>query len=618
MSLFGNNNQSNAGGLFGNNNTSSTGGLLGNITSTSNTPTLFGKPNNQPQTQGLFGTNNNSNGQNKNNQSSLFGNNISNNNNTTTNTTSNAGGSLFGNLGNNTGNIFGNLNNNNTNNTNNTNNQQGGLFGAPTTNTNSSTDNKTSFGLFQNNNTGANTTTQTSNSNSPIFGQQNTTTQSTQPAPTLGLQNNKSDNNFSLFSNDNQKALGKPATNDNNTQSQAKPQNSLFSNITSGTSLFGAPKPEEKKQNETNNLFNNTNTQAQNQTQPQTQNKESEEKKIETKPQNALFGANINSQAGTGSNSLFSNIANNKPEEKKNENNNNNNNNQGLNATNILNQNQNPLNQNQPKKENKDELNNLNNLNNNDLNIKIPEKPFDVSLSNAKELEEFEKNQMLYKTNGEILEEFKKMLFNQQAKYKQCVQNTRKFEQKVMGLIEITNTNAIISKHNGKKGKKIIDKINTINHLSKNLENIITNFNDKLNANLIPFKDNIMNSDKFLLNENNSEKFKFYENFDQISDKCYLIENAVNEAEQNFFKKEKEIGEKNKNEQDGIWIEKNNKKIFINQNEMNNLFSECYDGLANLKNMQDNIDKQYEILKSKLIKSNRNNYNMNYNINNIY
>ena len=612
MSLFGNNNnQSNAGGLFGNNNTSSTGGLFGNITSTSNTPTLFGKPNNQPQTQGLFGTNNNSNGQNKNNQSSLFGNNISNNNNTTTNTTSNAGGSLFGNLGNNTGNIFGNLNNNNTNNTNN---QQGGLFGAPTTNTNSSTDNKTSFGLFQNNNTGANTTTQTSNLNAPIFGQQNTTTQSTQPAPTLGLQNNKSDNNFSLFSNDNQKALGKPATNDNNTQSQAKPQNSLFSNITSGTSLFGAPKPEEKKQNETNNLFNNTNTQAQNQTQPQTQNKESEEKKIETKPQNALFGANINSQAGTGSNSLFSNIANNKPEEKKNENNNNNNN-QGLNATNILNQNQNPLNQNQPKKENKDELNNLNN---NDLNIKIPEKPFDVSLSNAKELEEFEKNQMLYKTNGEILEEFKKMLFNQQAKYKQCVQNTRKFEQKVMGLIEITNTNAIISKHNGKKGKKIIDKINTINHLSKNLENIITNFNDKLNANLIPFKDNIMNSDKFLLNENNSEKFKFYENFDQISDKCYLIENAVNEAEQNFFKKEKEIGEKNKNEQDGIWIEKNNKKIFINQNEMNNLFSECYDGLANLKNMQDNIDKQYEILKSKLIKSNRNNYNMNFNINNIY
>ena len=610
MSLFGNNNnQSNAGGLFGNNNTSSTGGLLGNITSTSNTQTLFGKPNNQPQTQGLFGTNNNSNGQNKNNQSSLFGNNISNNN--TTNTTSNAGGSLFGNLGNNTGNIFGNLNNNNTNTTNN---QQGGLFGAPTTNTNSSTDNKTSFGLFQNNNTGANTTTQTSNLNAPIFGQQNTTTQSTQPAPTLGLQNNKSDNNFSLFSNDNQKALEKPATNDNNTQSQAKPQNSLFSNITSGTSLFGAPKPEEKKQNETNNLFNNTNTQAQNQTQPQTQNKESEEKKIETKPQNALFGANINSQAGTGSNSLFSNIANNKPEEKKNENNNNNNN-QGLNATNILNQNQNPLNQNQPKKENKDELNNLNN---NDLNIKIPEKPFDVSLSNAKELEEFEKNQMLYKTNGEILEEFKKMLFNQQAKYKQCVQNTRKFEQKVMGLIEITNTNAIISKHNEKKGKKIIDKINTINHLSKNLENIITNFNDKLNANLIPFKDNIMNSDKFLLNENNSEKFKFYENFDQISDKCYLIENAVNEAEQNFFKKEKEIGEKNKNEQDGIWIEKNNKKIFINQNEMNNLFSECYDGLANLKNMQDNIDKQYEILKSKLIKSNRNNYNMNFNINNIY
>ena len=253
------------------------------------------------------------------------------------------------------------------------------------------------------------------------------------------------------------------------------------------------------------------------------------------------------------------------------------------------------------------------------MNIKIPEKPFDVSLSNAKELEEFEKNQMLYKTNSEILDEFKRMLFNQKAKYKQCGQNTRKFEQKLMGLIEITQTNAIIAKQNEKKGQKIIEKITTIDYLSKNLENIITNFNDRLNENLIPFRDNIMNCDKFLLNENNSEKFKFYENVDQIADKCYLIENAVNEAEQNFFKKEKEIGDKNKNDNnDGILIEKNNKKIFINQNEMNNLFSECYDGLANLKNMQDNIDKQYELLKAKLIKSNKNNYNINYNMNNIY
>ena len=421
-----------------------------------------------------------------------------------------------------------------------------------------------------------------------------------------------------MFSTENQKTLEKPVINDTNNQSQTKAQNSLFSNIQSGNSLFGAPKQEEKNSNESTNLFNNKPTQAQ----TQTQKKEIQEKKAEEKPSNSLFGNNINNQSGAGNNNnLFNNIINNKPEQNQVDNNINNNN-KALNVPNTnninnINLNQNVPKQNQPKKENNN--NELNNINNN-MNIKIPEKPFDVSLSNAKELEEFEKNQMLYKTNGEILEEFKKNLFNQKAKYKQCVQNTRKLEKKLMGLIEINETNAIISKHNEKKGQKIIDKINTINYLSKNLENIITNFNDKLNESLIPFKDNIMNSDKFLLNENNSEKFKFYENFEQISDKCYLIENAVNEAEQNFFKKEKEIGDKNKNENDGIWIEKNNKKIFINQNEMNNLFSECYDGLSNLRNMQDNIDKQYDILKSKLIKSNKNNYNynLNYNMNNIY
>jgi len=183
--------------------------------------------------------------------------------------------------------------------------------------------------------------------------------------------------------------------------------------------------------------------------------KKHKKKKTEDKSSTSLFGNNINNnnnQPGTGNNnSLFSNLINNKKEQKQEDNNN-----QGLNLNipnnnNILNQNAPNQNQNQPKKEN--EINNINNINNN-MNIKIPEKPFDVSLSNAKELEEFEKNQMLYKTNSEILDEFKRMLFNQKAKYKQCGQNTRKFEQKLMGLIEITQTNAIIAKQNEKKGQK--------------------------------------------------------------------------------------------------------------------------------------------------------------------
>ena len=595
MSLFGNTNQTQS---------QPGGGLFSNINNNNNNQQLlFGKPSNQTQGAGLFGAIPNNN----NNQPNLFGNNKPNNN---TNPPSNTGG-LFGNNQPTTGvGLFGkNTNSTSTNN-------QSPIFGTQGNNNPNSGTNPLS-GDFQNNNqkTNANPPSNILNLNAPLFGAQNT---NTQKATNIDLNKNKNSNNFSLFSNNNQPTVEKPITNNTTNQTQTSQQNSLFSNISKGNALFGAPKPEENKSKEVPSLFNNI-------SQTQTQNKETKEKKAEDKSSNSLFGNNINNnnnnnnnnnQPGTGNNnSLFSNLINNKQEQKPADNNN-----QGINLhipnNNILNQNAPNQNQNQPKKEN--EINNINNINNN-MNIKIPEKPFDVSLSNAKELEEFEKNQMLYKTNSEILDEFKRMLFNQKAKYKQCGQNTRKFEQKLMGLIEITQTNAIIAKQNEKKGQKIIEKITTIDYLSKNLENIITNFNDRLNENLIPFRDNIMNCDKFLLNENNSEKFKFYENVDQIADKCYLIENAVNEAEQNFFKKEKEIGDKNKNDNnDGILIEKNNKKIFINQNEMNNLFSECYDGLANLKNMQDNIDKQYELLKAKLIKSNKNNYNINYNMNNIY
>ena len=101
-----------------------------------------------------------------------------------------------------------------------------------------------------------------------------------------------------------------------------------------------------------------------------------------------------------------------------------------------------------------------------------------------------------------------------------------------------------------------------------------------------------------------------------FSDKCYNIENSLNEAEQNLAKKEKEINEKNREDNDGVWIERNKGKIFVNQNEVNNLFSECFDGLANLKSMQDTIDKNYEILKEKILR--QNNYNYNINNNNYY
>ena len=544
------------------------------------------KPQNGNQ-GGLFANNNNSNpslfGNTNTSGGGLFGNNINNNNNKTATTSNENKGGLFGNTSSNTGsNLFGN------NNLNNAPPPKNNLFGA--TNTNTQNTNSVIFGNFQNDNT------------NKIFDQKNTQTNNQQNTQ----QNNKGEgfNSFSLFSNNNatQSQPEKPKENTNTNQT------SLFTNMANnsqnGTGLFGAPKQEEKKPENINNA-NQTQTQAQ----PQIQKKE--ETDNNNKSQNNLFGNNINTQATTGNNNLFG-IQGNKSSQAQAQPSQNNNPNPNPNlASNILNANN-----------NQNEQNNKNIINEDSKN-KVPDKPFDLSLiTNCKELEEYEKKQMLYKTNKDILVDFKNMLSKQKIKYKKCVENTRFLEKKIMDIIRVTSANSRFSEMNIKKGNNIINKINGINYQSKNLENVMITINDKLSQTLNPYKDNVMNSDKLLLNQNGAEKFKFYENFEEISDKCYSIENILNEAEQNLIKKGKEIDEKNNKDNNGVWIERNKKKIFVNQNEVNNLFSECYDGLNNLKNMQDIIDKNYENLKLKLMKNmENNNYinnNYNYNMNDIY
>ena len=565
------------------------GSLFSNLGNTSNTPSLFGNNannNKNPNTQGQ----------------GLFGNNLFGNNNPSS--SENKGPSLFGNNSNGNNSLFGANKSNPA-----TNSISGGLF----SNSNAA---KPAFGNFQNNNGNDSNKPKESNT-SFLFGTQNnnTNTQSVQ-----NTQAEKNKESFSLFDPGNKissQTQEKPKENNTN-ENQNKP--SLFSNTQTqsginkptgglGLSPFGAPKEQEEKKKEINN--NN----PLNQTQSQNQKKENDD----NKPKNNLFGNNINNQSGITTGNLFGN-AGNKTEQNKIENPKPSQVSNSINNTSNINQNaQNQSNINNPQINNKGGKNYL--------NLKIPEKPFDFSFCNSKELEEYEKNQILHKTCKEIIEDFKTTLLNQKAKYKQCVKNTREFERKLMGIIEITNANALMSEINEKNFEKINQKLNSINYQSKNLENILTNFNDKLGQTLAPYKDNVMNSDKILLNQNNSEKFKFYENFQQISDKCYQLENSINEAEQNLAKKEEMREEKIKDSKEGFWIERDKGKMFVNQHEINSLFTECYDGLYNLKIMQDNIDRKYEMLKSKIMKNVgnnnnsiniNNNYNYNFNINNAY
>ena len=291
--------------------------------------------------------------------------------------------------------------------------------------------------------------------------------------------------------------------------------------------------------------------------------------------------------------------------EQNNVNNNNNNNNNIINNNNINNNEQN-------------NNNNSNNIINNEerqeykLMNNIPETQF--QFTQCKELENHEKNQLLNKTNREIVDELKNMLITQQKKFKICAENTRKMESKNIELIKINNDNAKIAKINEEKGNTLIEKTNSIYERGKNLKDTISFINDKMTGVLKPYRDNIMNNGNILFNQFNSDKFKFYEDFIKVSKKTFTIENNLLETENILNQKEKEIINRSNghgnNNGNGIWIERPNKmKIFVSQNEMNSLLSECYDGLMNLKSMQESIDNKYELLKQKMVKGFSNNIN---------
>ena len=85
-------------------------------------------------------------------------------------------------------------------------------------------------------------------------------------------------------------------------------------------------------------------------------------------------------------------------------------------------------------------MNNYNNDksdNNKLLNLNlILLKKNELKFSECKSLEEYEKTQILYNTNNEILEELKSMLFKQKHKFLQTTENTRQIENKLSNILK--------------------------------------------------------------------------------------------------------------------------------------------------------------------------------------
>ena len=259
-------------------------------------------------------------------------------------------------------------------------------------------------------------------------------------------------------------------------------------------------------------------------------------------------------------------------------------------------------NEEEQKNNNDNKIINENNMNNIKYILneqkKIPEKDF--HLSESEELKEYEKNNLLNKTNNEIIEELKNKLYNQQQKFKKLTENTRAIESKIHKILKKNIENQKFYEENGYKENNLIKKIDEIDENSGKLKKEIILGNNEMSDVILYYKKNLINSNLF--NTYDFDKFKFCEEIIDINGKLSKIESDIKLTEESLNKKRKKISDEINYDDNGIWIKRdNNKKIFLSQNEMNSLLNECYEGLINLKNTQEIFDLKYDILKKTLV-----------------
>ena len=264
----------------------------------------------------------------------------------------------------------------------------------------------------------------------------------------------------------------------------------------------------------------------------------------------------------------------------------------------------------------------------------------DKIIFSEKEKEEYEKNQLSFKKNEEILDEFKNMLDNHKEKYTKSVSNMRLFDKKFINLINNIKINAAESLNNEMKYKKLMEKIKITETKFTNLKINMTN-KDKTITDALDYlkkKMNNYNNLTTIKTQNFEENNKFYKDLNETSEKIKKIDNNINIIWNSLNRKEEnknelfDISDEKQrenyinninnidnyklhrinnniilnNKMDGIILERNEldkiKKIYVEQKDLNNIFTECYDGLYGLKSIQDEFDIKYERLKNSLIK----------------
>ena len=270
----------------------------------------------------------------------------------------------------------------------------------------------------------------------------------------------------------------------------------------------------------------------------------------------------------------------------------------------------------------------------------------DKLIGSNKKIREYIKNQTLNKFGEEIINEMKSTLDSQKKAYHECVKNTRELEERFYQLGKIGKEEADFALQNQIRYEKLLKEINNLYQNTNSIEQKVSlknkNFTKIFDYMNQINKDN-NNNISYINRINFEDKNQFYKNLMENSKKLRKFEEELNIINSNFERNEQDMFERDEfyekysnnnnelfsfnNDMQGVWIERNNTKIYVEQKEMDEIYNDCYNGLCGLIDQDEEIMRKIDTFQKKIIeiinKNNKSNglgnyektLNMNNNIN---
>ena len=251
----------------------------------------------------------------------------------------------------------------------------------------------------------------------------------------------------------------------------------------------------------------------------------------------------------------------------------------------------------------------------------------DKLVSSNKEMKEYIKIQTLNKFGEEVINEIKTTLDEHKKAFHECVKSTREYEERFYELGKIGKEEADFALKNQIRYEKLLKDINNLYQNTNGIEEKVSLKNKNL-AKILDHIDKINkennNNINYINRINFEDKNKFYKDLLENSKRLKKLEDELNIINSNFQRNEQDMFERDEfyekysnndkglvsfnNDMEGVWIERNNTKIYVEQKEMDEIYNDCYNGLCGLIDEDKNIMNKIDKLNRKIIEAiNKNN-----------